>query len=86
MDRCPACGSSRIYPSRLRNLRERFRHLVTGQQPYRCHQCNWRRWSQATFRTSNRGQTAPDELRVAAPDASAPAAVDRAELDRLDPG
>jgi hypothetical protein len=82
MDRCPACGSSRIYPSRLRNLRERLRHIVTGWQPYRCHQCDWRRWSRVTYRLPSKAQTPADELRVAA----APhGSVKRAELDRLDP-
>ena len=28
--KCPACGSPRVYPSRLRTAVERLRHAVTG--------------------------------------------------------
>lgn len=80
MDRCPACGSFRIYPSRLRNFGERLRHLVTGRQPYRCHQCDWRRWSRVTFLTQSSAPTSPDELRL--PGSHGPVA--RPDLDRLD--
>ena len=81
MERCPACGSSRIYPSRLRSARERLRHFLTGMQPYRCHQCDWRRWSRVSLRSRPKGQTVPDELRTSAPHGS----VNASELDRLDP-
>ena len=82
MDRCPACGSSRIYPSRLRSTSERLRRLFTGMQPYRCHQCDVRRWGRVAVRIPDRGgETSPDELRVRTPQTSlAPA-----DLDRLDP-
>jgi hypothetical protein len=41
---CPACQSTRVFPSRLRSGFERLRQMVTEKQPYRCHECNWRRW------------------------------------------
>ena len=37
--KCPACGSTRVFPSRLRNILERLRQMLTEKQPYRCHQC-----------------------------------------------
>jgi hypothetical protein len=83
MERCPACGSSRIYPSRLRSPVERIRHLLTGMQPYRCHQCDWRRWFRAEVRPrTSHGETFPDELR--APGRPHPA-VRAPDLDQLDP-
>lgn len=81
MERCPACGSSRIYPSRLRSAGERLRHLLTGMQPYRCHQCDWRRWARVTLRSRSQTETLPDEMRTP----GAHGAVKIAELDRLDP-
>jgi hypothetical protein len=81
MERCPACGSSRIYPSRLRSVAERLRHLVTGLQPYRCHQCDWRRWARVTLRARAQPRTSPDHLRAA----GSPRAVRVTDLDQLDP-
>jgi hypothetical protein len=81
MERCPSCDSSRIYPSRLRSIGERLRHLFTGMQPYRCHQCEWRQWARVTLRPSGRGQIAPDDLRSNGPRAT----VKAADLDQLDP-
>lgn len=81
MERCPACGSSRIYPSRLRSAGERLRHLLTGKQPYRCHQCEWRRWAPVALRPRGRSETFPDELRANGPRPT----VKVAELDQLDP-
>jgi hypothetical protein len=60
---------------------ERLRHLLTRKQPYRCHQCEWRRWAPVTLRPRGRGETLPDELRANGPRA----AVKVAELDQLDP-
>jgi hypothetical protein len=82
MERCPACGSSRIYPSRLRSVFERLRHLVTGMQPYRCHQCEWRRWSRDAGPSHASRQTVPDELRTVGEHHPA---VRAADLDQLDP-
>lgn len=45
MDKCPACGSTKVYPSRHRSSRERLRQLFTEKRPYRCHACNWRQWA-----------------------------------------
>lgn len=61
---------------------ERLRRLVTGMQPYRCHQCDWREWARVSVRIPHRGgETSPDELRVrASHNALAPS-----DLDRLDP-
>ncbi|MBI2223223.1 MAG: hypothetical protein HYU53_18695 [Acidobacteria bacterium] len=81
MERCPACGSSRVYPSRRRSAGERLRHLLTGKQPYRCHQCEWRGWAAVTLRPRDRDETLPDELRTSGPHAT----VKPAELDQLDP-
>lgn len=81
MERCPACGSSRIYPSRLRSAGERLRHLITGMRPYRCHHCDWRRWRRVSLRSRHQTQTMPDELRAAGPHGT----VQPSELDRLDP-
>jgi hypothetical protein len=50
-------------------------------RPYRCHHCDWRRWSRVRFRPGSEGQTVPDELRMSAPHGT----VHGAELDRLDP-
>ena len=45
MDKCPVCGSTKVYPSRHRSARERLRQLFTEKRPYRCHACNWRHWA-----------------------------------------
>ncbi len=55
--------------------------MLTGMQPYRCHQCDWRRWSRVTLRSRSKDETLPDELRIPGSDG----AVKVAELDRLDP-
>jgi transposase-like protein len=44
LTKCPACGSTRVFPSRVRNVLERIRQLLTEKQPFRCHQCSWRNW------------------------------------------
>lgn len=81
MERCPACGSSRIYPSRLRSVRERLRHLLTGLQPFRCHQCDRREWTRASVGASPQAKTLPDELRGVAHSGT----IRVADLDQLDP-
>ena len=60
---CPSCDSERVYPSRLRNTVERLRHRLTDRQPYRCHDCVWRRWQQMAFIAPN-PDVSPDDLRV----------------------
>jgi hypothetical protein len=78
--KCGKCGSSRIYPSRLRNIIERARQAVTGLQPYRCHNCDWRVWGEVQVHSSPTGETRPDDLRTGRD--SAP--VKPGELDELD--
>jgi hypothetical protein len=77
---CPTCGSPRVYPSRLRGLLERLRGSLTGTQPYRCHQCDWRKW-RAIVGHSEGPDAKPDDLRTGrgAPSVSAK------DLDQLDP-
>ena len=60
--KCPRCESVRVYPSRLRNSFERFRQKLTDRQPYRCHECGWRKWREVEFMSSN-PDVKPDDLR-----------------------
>lgn len=60
---CPACGSARVYPSRLRNVLERMRQRLTDKQPLRCHQCGWRRWRDAVVHEEH-APVRPDDLRT----------------------
>ena len=60
--KCPRCASVRVYPSRLRNSFERLRQKVTDRQPYRCHECEWRKWREVEFMTNN-PDVKPDDLR-----------------------
>jgi len=80
MDKCPACGSTKIYPSRHRGTWERARQLFTDKQPFRCHACNWRRWIRSEVHIPDQ----PDlDTRVPGrPRADRPMTQD--ELDRLD--
>jgi len=77
--KCSACGSTRVYPSRLRNVYERARHALTGRQPYRCHNCNVRTWGDVHVPKSE-GETHPDDLRMGRDKAP----VKPADLDDLD--
>jgi hypothetical protein len=78
--KCPRCASLRVYPSRLRNAVERLRQKLTDRQPYRCHECDWRKWREVEFLTAN-PDTTPDDLR------SGPQAgpVSTKDVDQLDP-
>ena len=78
---CPTCGSSRVYPSRLRNIVETVRHRLTDRQPYRCHQCGWRRWL-AIEVAPREPDVHPDDLRTG----RRPEPVAGGDLDPLDPG
>lgn len=78
---CPSCGSTRVYPSRLRNVLERVRQAVTDRQPYRCHACGWRDWREMQVHSAEEPEAKPEDLRTGTP----PAPVSPAELDRLDP-
>jgi hypothetical protein len=77
--KCPACGSARVYPSQLRGLFERLRQLLTDNQPYRCHQCGWRKWD-AVLLGSDGPDVHPEDLRTG----RAPRPVSVAEIDQLD--
>jgi len=63
MNRCPACTSARIYPSRLRSQMERLRRALTDRQPYRCHACGVRTWSEISVPIDTTDAT-PDDLRT----------------------
>lgn len=76
---CPACGSTRVFPSRLRNPVERLRQSLTDKQPYRCHQCNWRKWREVEIHPDN-SDVRPDDLRTG----RTPEPVSPKELDSLD--
>ena len=77
---CPACGSPRVYASRLRNLVERARAAVSEKQPYRCHACGWREWRELLL-PSEGPETHPDDLRTGGD----PSPVSPKDLDQLDP-
>lgn len=76
---CPDCGSPRVFPSRLRNGFERLRQVLTDKQPYRCHQCNWRKWRNLEIHAGN-DDVRPDDLRTGC----TPQAVSPSEIDSLD--
>ena len=76
---CPSCGSARVYPSRLKNVVERVRHSVTGKQPVRCHDCEWRQWLEVALH-EGQAPVRPDDLRTGR---RAPA-VSVADLERID--
>jgi transposase-like protein len=78
---CPSCGSTRVFPSRLRNVIETLRHRLTDKQPYRCHQCGWRRWREIEI-APPQPDVRPDDLRIAR--GTSPVA--SGDLDPLDPG
>ena len=79
MHACPACGSSRIYPSQARSLLERVRRVVTERQPYRCHKCQHRGWYPIAVPAVMRPDAAPEDLRI-----GSPRPLTGADLDRLD--
>ena len=78
--KCPKCASTRVYPSRLRGLAEQLRQKVTDRQPYRCHECGWRKWRDVEFLNRN-PDVGPDDLRTGR--GSVPLA--SADVDELDP-
>lgn len=75
---CPACGSARVYSSRLRGFLERLRQTVTGMHPVRCHQCGWRRWRNVIDRDSV--PIVPDDLRTG----RTAAPLSNREIDQID--
>ena len=44
---CPKCGGP-VHRSRTRGLTEKLVKLLTANRTYRCFECGWRGWLQAT--------------------------------------
>ena len=78
--KCPRCASVRVYPSRLRNGLERLRQKLTDRQPYRCHECSWRKWREVEFLSKN-PDVRPEDLRTA----HGVAPLSSNDVDNLDP-
>lgn len=78
--KCPRCASARVYPSRLRGLLEGLRQKLTDRQPYRCHECGWRRWRAVEFLGRNL-DVQPEDLRTG----RRTSPVSPADVDQLDP-
>jgi hypothetical protein len=76
---CPACGSARVFPSRLRNPFERLREMLTDMQPHRCHDCGWRKWRKLRVHPES-PDVQPEDLRTGR--VSEP--VTSSDLDQLD--
>lgn len=77
--KCPTCGSTRVFPSRLRNGIERLRQALTDKQPQRCHQCGWRKWQDVLMHPDN-PDVNPEDLRTG----RTPAPVSPKDFDELD--
>jgi hypothetical protein len=69
-----------VYPSRLRGGLERLRQKLSDRQPYRCHECGWRRWREVEFLGRN-PDVHPEDLRTG----HGPSPVSAADVDQLDP-
>jgi hypothetical protein len=78
--KCPKCASARVYPSRLRNGLEKLRQKMTDRQPYRCHECGWRKWREVEFLSAN-PDVRPDDLRTG----RGVAPLSANDVDQLDP-
>jgi len=78
--KCPRCASARVYPSLLRNGLERLRQKLTDKQPYRCHECSWRKWRAVEFLTAD-PDVRPDDLRTG----HGAVPVSSKDVDQLDP-
>jgi hypothetical protein len=76
---CQQCGSARVFRSRCRNAIERLRFRITGQHPFRCHQCQWRGWRSERWDPSDEIDLCSTMRRAETPPLPAE------ELDRLDP-
>lgn len=77
--KCPSCGSSRVFPSRLRHGIERLRQMMTEKQPHRCHQCGWRKWREVRVHPDG-PDVHPEDLRTG----RVPQPVSPNDLDQLD--
>jgi len=64
----------------LRSLAERLRQKLTDRQPYRCHECNWRKWREVEFLGTNPDVSAED-LRTG----RGVSPVSSKDVDELDP-
>lgn len=80
MDKCPRCGSSRVYPSRHRGAVERLHQVFTEKRPHRCHNCGWRAWAEIDVHIPPQPDLDPQKLRRPHPDRP----VTGDEMDRLD--
>lgn len=78
--KCPACGSTRVFPSRPRNGFERLRQMITEKQPYRCHECGWRKWDDV-FVLPDSPDVHPEDLRTG----RVPQPVSPSDLDSIEP-
>ena len=78
--KCPRCASVRVYPSRLRNTLERLRQKMTDLQPYRCHECGWRKWREVEFMSAN-PDVKPEDLRTG----KGLTPISQTDVDQLDP-
>lgn len=77
--KCPACSSTRVFPSRLRNGIERLRQRLTEKQPYRCHECGWRKWREVYVHDVT-PDVGPEDLRTG----RVPQPVSPSDFDQLD--
>ena len=80
MEKCPRCGSSRVYPSRHRGIAERLHQVFTEKRPHRCHNCDWREWVEIEVRIPAQRDIDPHKLRRPHPERP----LNGADLDRLD--
>jgi predicted Zn-ribbon and HTH transcriptional regulator len=78
--KCPKCASARVYPSRLRNAVEKLRQKMTDRQPYRCHECGWRKWREVEFLSAN-PDVRPEDLRTG----RGVVPLSNTDVDQLDP-
>jgi hypothetical protein len=78
--KCEACGSSRVFPSRLRTTFERLRQMLTDKQPHRCHDCGFRKWADVQLRSEG-PDVHPEDLRTA----RATRPVSAQDIEELDP-
>jgi hypothetical protein len=53
---------------------------MTDRQPYRCHECSWRKWREVEFLSAN-PDVRPDDLRTG----RGVSPVSTSDVDQLDP-
>jgi hypothetical protein len=64
----------------MRNFAERLRQKMTDRQPYRCHECGWRRWCDVEFLSRN-PDVGPEDLRTGRGETP----LSNSDVDQLDP-